>query len=1769
MMLTFVFIIIFILSSSAQSVQTWSAPGTYSWVCPPGVTTVKVDVWGGGGAGGGAASVLGTSVGAGGGGGGCATSLLVAVTPGTTYSVVVGAGGAGLVNGTGADGAASSFSAGGIIAQGGKGGRVDAATGAGGSATFTGGAGSTGLAGTYSGAGGGAGGTTAIGLPALLSVGGVGGLLGGGSGANGRTNNGNGVAGNAPGGGGSGGYSNFFNGAKSGGAGGAGQVTLTYLIPPLCGTYRIGAANGILLNTLTAALNLVSVAGISCPIVFEIEDAVLSAEIFPIVLRPYLGSSAVNTITIRPAPGVAVDFTAALNNNLFVFDGCKNFIIDGLNTGGATLKFENTSIGNAATTINFINGAQNNVLRNANIFGAGTGADLGTVYFGQGMAGAGNANNLISNCNIGPSGANTPRNAIVSNGNTAAASGNTNNSITNNNIYDFFSATSDCYGIRMNTATSGWLINGNNFFLTSPKNITTLYADYTPIALTNTASGENTRIQNNYIGGSAAFAGGAAMTITGSGSFKGILIRGIAGTPNVISNNRFQNIQFSNDNSDLNTFIFHSDGNANITGNTIGSQTANGNIRYTSSYPRTIVGGVAKAGSLSAIFAGGAVGEPTVFSGEVNIQNNTMGGINIVRSGSGDAEFRGIDVENNYCNFNVSSNIIGGTTVNSISNNTSNNLLGIFAAVGTGGFTHQLVGNTIRNLSSTTTEQYGFTAGLFAQGGAVTTYNIQDNFVSDLVATSFNPGYFTLVGIRNASTAAGQKMFGNAVNNLVQNNTGVVASVGIYCSGTSAGIAEINRNTVTALTTPFSTGSSVAGIDFSAAGGTVKVFNNMVVLGYHNNTSSFTNSTNMSGIRDRSSSGSTDIVFNSVHIGGSGVTAGTQATYGLKSLASAGVNRLVANNNIVNDRAAGTTDKNCAIGIDHIAGVNSQSNNLYVPLVAGNYVGILAGTPAATLNEWKLATSMDTASLSYPATFVNPVTDLQLIESPSQANFLLANEGLALPGYTTDFFGNTRNTLTPDLGFHEFRCRGCWTGTASSRWEVSSIGPFVNWEDQFVPDANTHTKISSSLYQPVIHANVVGQCKDLHLTYPGFITVDDGTLDVSGNIKLRSGLVDAQNGTLQMSGVLNQLIPASLLVANSVKNLSIANTDAVSGVELGGPLSVYRALTFTPAGKIFDTHDYLTMKSTATETAWIGNLTGKDFKGKATIERHLFARKAWRFLATPVTPAGSQTIMESWQENRSAAANGFGTMVTGPNIFGQDEFTIRASVKSYDAATNNFTEITSTAIPISNARGYFVFVRGDRGVTTTGGTTNATNLRIKGNINTGDQTVNVPAQKFQSFGNPYASAVNFKTVSKTNLANAYIAWNPSAAGLYGLGAYETYTWDGANYRQVPGGAIRNNIQSGEAVFVLNNSTNTGALTIRESDKTSGSALVSRGANDVVRQEEFPMLEGNLYVKTADAVKVLGDGFLVRFADDYANGIDNEDVLKLSNAVNNFGVQTEDKTLVMASRKLPAVNDTINLFISKLDSRPLLAAISLKNFVNADHDFYFGDRYLKTEKLIAEYDTTWIDFSISQTAASYASNRFYLLAKKTLRKPLQFTKVEIEKPQSGKVKLHWEVLQQYAVTKYECQASVNGGSWNTIGTMQNNLQNAEVAAHVSPLTEQPAGKIAYRIKAVQLGNKIVFSDTVMTGNSTTKQVSIFPNPIMHKTAQMHFSAAEKGMYSITVYNASATKIFDQKVSVNTIVSDEILQLPPATAPGNYMFVITSPSGQKETLTAVVQ
>jgi len=222
-----------------QTPVPFSTAGNNTWQCPAGVTSIDVECWGGGGGGG---STTNKFTVAGGGAGGSYIKHKIAVTPGTTYKLTVGDGGASTLQGQSSffgNSVAGNSADAVVLAVGGAPGGANPNAGTnntsynfsnGGIGSTTGNIPNSGYTTNTAGANGT---TPAGGATTTSGAGGTGANGGAGAATVTVTNNEGkvGLPGTAPGGGASGAASANNAGDNAGGTGGAGKIIIT--IPPL------------------------------------------------------------------------------------------------------------------------------------------------------------------------------------------------------------------------------------------------------------------------------------------------------------------------------------------------------------------------------------------------------------------------------------------------------------------------------------------------------------------------------------------------------------------------------------------------------------------------------------------------------------------------------------------------------------------------------------------------------------------------------------------------------------------------------------------------------------------------------------------------------------------------------------------------------------------------------------------------------------------------------------------------------------------------------------------------------------------------------------------------------------------------------------------------------------------------------------------------------------------------------------------------------------------------------------------------------------------------------------------------------------------------------------------------------------------------------------------------------------------------------------------------------------------------------------------------
>ena len=305
-------------------------------------------------------------------------------------------------------------------------------------------------------------------------------------------------------------------------------------------------------------------------------------------------------------------------------------------------------------------------------------------------------------------------------------------------------------------------------------------------------------------------------------------------------------------------------------------------------------------------------------------------------------------------------------------------------------------------------------------------------------------------------------------------------------------------------------------------------------------------------------------------------------------------------------------------------------------------------------------------------------------------------------------------------------------------------------------------------------------------------------------------------------------------------------------------------------------NDAFLLKSDAMGTASIGELpVSASITGKISIERFIPARRAYRFLSSAVST--SNYIQNNWQNGafitgNGGAENGF-DVGTLQGLQNPSMYTLNATNQTWDSIPN------TNATNLTQGIGYRMFVRGDRTIdlNSNNATPTSTVLTATGIHTPGDQTFSTsstPALSnqlngYSLIGNPFPSAIDWNTVTKSNISNSYWTWR-AQGGTNNRGAYVNYNASGMISSD---GNVNKNIESGNAIIVQTAGSNP-TLTIKESDKTAamqGSQILGKSnANELLR----------LTVNEDDSI--FADGMVVYTSPDAQNSFETFDTEKWIN-----------------------------------------------------------------------------------------------------------------------------------------------------------------------------------------------------------------------------------------------------------------------------------------------
>ncbi|HEY5371477.1 MAG TPA: hypothetical protein VIJ75_21035 [Hanamia sp.] len=825
------------------------------------------------------------------------------------------------------------------------------------------------------------------------------------------------------------------------------------------------------------------------------------------------------------------------------------------------------------------------------------------------------------------------------------------------------------------------------------------------------------------------------------------------------------------------------------------------------------------------------------------------------------------------------------------------------------------------------------------------------------------------------------------------------------------------------------------------------------------------------------------------------------------------------------------------------ASVNSNPVTITVNQVPSASISY-SGSPFCSGGATGTVTQTGTTGGTYSSTSgvaINSVTGAIDLSSSTPGNYTVA---YSIAAGACAAYSTTANVL--------ITLPGSWIGTVSADWNDSR-----NWLCGQIPNSTIDATISAGAsYYPDIISGVM-PVRNININSGGDLTVAGGTLQIFGSI-INAGTFDASNGSIEMHGTSSQTIPAGAFTNNNVKNLIISNSSA-AGVTLAGNVDVYQSLTYSTGGTTLNTGGYLTLKSTATETAWVGNMTGHTIVGDVTVERYAASINNWQFLSVPTQT--TQTIHQAWQENQAAGVAGtfgYGTNITGPTGgIGFDFISPNVSMNYWDNSAGAYKTIMNTGVQFPNkTNGFFIYIRGDRRATALATTPHQpTILRSKGPLYTGSVDFTVPAKSYYSLGNPYASKVDFSNVSgMSSIGSNFYVWDPLIYGARGAGGYQTLT-EAAGFKPLIPTVYYDvstaypYLESGQAAFVYNNSILPVTLTFNESDKTSGSHLVFRG-QDVSSSQFF-----RTYLSTSSGK--IADGNAVAFNKNYQNRLDANDAVKFSNTGENFGLRLDGIILAIEARSPVQAGDTLFYDMRNVAQAVYQLRFSPESMQTAPVVAFLVDNYLKSKTEISLAENSTANFTVNSDAASYAVDRFMVVFEQAAVLPVTFVSIKATEKDKN-ILVAWQVANENNMQQYEVEKSTDGNQFEKVATTA--AKNSGSGNYQWTDENATSGYNYYRVKSVGKDNNSLYSTVVkLLVDDLKSTINIFPNPITDGIVHLQFKNQPQGKYRIRLVNSLGALILAKDIQFTGGNGSEDIKWDYKMARGIYQLEITKPDG----------
>jgi hypothetical protein len=323
------------------------------------------------------------------------------------------------------------------------------------------------------------------------------------------------------------------------------------------------------------------------------------------------------------------------------------------------------------------------------------------------------------------------------------------------------------------------------------------------------------------------------------------------------------------------------------------------------------------------------------------------------------------------------------------------------------------------------------------------------------------------------------------------------------------------------------------------------------------------------------------------------------------------------------------------------------------------------------------------------------------------------------------------------------------------------------------------------------------------------------------------------------------------------------------------------------------------------------------------------------------------------------------------------------------------------------------------------------------------------------------------------------------------------------------------------------------------------------------------MRANLFIVDNNGTTLM-DGNMTNYHNQYSNEVDGNDIWKMSNFGENFGIIRTSANLVNERRSLIAVNDTTYFRMWNMQLRNYRIQVITENLHLYNLTAFVKDLYLNQEIPIDLNDTTNIDFTVTSQPGSYASNRFKLIYTNTVTGPLPllFTGIKAQ-CKNNAMSIEWSFDGENSIEHYILEHATDGVHFNELHQIMATKSSSKKTYFTKDQNARE-GNHFYRVKAISPGAELQYSHIVKVAmDKRLLGIVIYPNPAVNKQMTFDFKNQLKGKYNIQLCDKMGQLVYSEPFLL-TEENTHITIMPGANLKaGVYLLKVISSLGMMQT------